>query len=81
MISHSESHCLYPSFQNTSVSQKIISNIPELKRIGNDVTESIFVPKAILRQLMLAIMLETGIVSLHVTISLPIKMPIDIIIF
>lgn len=55
---------------STNVSQKIISNIPELKRIGNDVTESIFVPKAILRQLMLAIMLETGIVTVNQMLSL-----------
>ena len=37
--------------------------MPEVRRISSDVFEMVFAPKMVLRQLVLAIALETGVVS------------------
>ena len=39
-----------------------MANLPEMRRIASDAVEVVFMPKAIARQVALAIVLETGAV-------------------
>jgi TAG lipase/steryl ester hydrolase/phospholipase A2/LPA acyltransferase len=41
-----------------------IAHLPEIKHIASEVTEILFVPKAITKQLVLAIALETGVITI-----------------